>query len=474
MAPISRGRPLSLDASRDRLRANLSGAYIDNADLTGAHLEHANLTGANLEAADLTGAHFEHADLTNASLMSAALTGAHLEAADLIAAHLEAADLTGASLTKAEITGVHLDGADLTCAHLENADFPHQSKLELTCASLERADLTDSELNKADLVGASLYGADLTGSLLYGADLTRAFAGETDLIGAHLVGANLTGASLYLADLTGVDLSGADLTGSHLYGADLSHSALGRTDLSDADLTLAKLWYADFEPKVLSPLNTVARTEGLQTLRWSESFDEIRYRHQLEEAEKPNSQVKPPPSPSSLPDRWLLWLSRYREILMGQTKGWRDDLGFLWNDAFYGLQPHQSKQGLQKKTDSETKLRTNPLATKPLNEGPVRHTAEEQNGYPLIDMRNALNRAGYSQAELQVNLAYQRHTQSALGMILYDWTCEYGAAPFRPLMIAWHLRFLRCPSTGLPSAKLGSGANSFLWKSEVTKRSKPF
>ena len=373
---------------RDPLRADLSGAQLHDADLTGA-----NLIGADLAGADFT--------------YNADLTDANLSGADLLDAHLETAHMVGANLMYADLTGAHL----------------------------QLADLTGAILRQADLTGANLWLSDLTGTNLMYADLTSAI----------LYGTHLTGAPLDQADLTGADLSVADLTGAYLTGADLSSATLRGTDLSDADLTFAKLWYTDFEPMILPPVSLIARTEGLQTLRWSESFDEIGYRHKLEEAGKLKSQIEMPRSPSSLPDRWILWLSRYREILTGQTKGWRDDLGFLWNDAFYGLQLHQSKQGPLKKADFEAKSGKDLLATKPQNKGPDEHTTEEQNQYSLIDLRNALNRSGYSEAELQVNLAYQRHTQSVLDMILYDWTCEYGASPFRPLIIALALAILAVP-----------------------------
>ena len=87
-----------------------------------------------------------------------------------------------------------------------------------------------------------------------GADLSLA-----DLTGADFQNADLTGANLYQADLTGAHLDDADLTDANLLLADLSSSELIRTDLSDVDLTGAKLWYADFEPKALPPVNSIAR-----------------------------------------------------------------------------------------------------------------------------------------------------------------------------------------------------------------------
>jgi hypothetical protein len=46
---------------------------------------------------------------------------------------------------------------------------------------------------------------------------------------------------------------------------------------------------------------------------------------------------------------------------------------------------------------------------------------------------------------LQVNLAYQRHVQGALGVIVFDWTCGYGSAPSRPLFMALALALLAIP-----------------------------
>jgi hypothetical protein len=73
------------------------------------------------------------------------------------------------------------------------------------------------------------------------------------------------------------------------------------------------------------------------------------------------------------------------------------------------------------------------------------NSTRTQGKYPLIDARQAFATADYVDDELLVNLAYQRHTQSWVGMIAYDWTCEYGNAPFRPLFIAVALALLAIP-----------------------------
>jgi uncharacterized protein YjbI with pentapeptide repeats len=361
-----------------------------------------------------------------ADLSRADLRGANLREANLTRAYLGAADLSGAILQHADLTDAQLDGADLTGANLWNAD--------LTGAYLAGADLTGAVPYRADLTGAHLMGADLTGADLAGADLTDASFYRADLTGAYLGG----------ADLTGARLEEADLTGARLEGADLSSSILANTDFSDVDLTLAKVWYADFEPEVPPPANSIARTDGLETLRWRGSFDEMDYRRDPTMTRDKKRRYVPRPLPS-VPERWLVWLSRYREIRIGQSHGWRNDLRFLWSDAFHGLRPDRSDAGSSNKGNSSAKAGGGePPSSSPSKE-PERTPTAAQNQYALIDLRNALKKAGYTEAELQANLAYQRRTQSTLGMIIFDWTCAYGAAPGRPLVIALVLALLAVP-----------------------------
>ncbi len=65
------------------LNANLSIAYLTQADLT-----HANLSEANLHMAFLNDANLSYANLTGADLTSAKLRGANLRGADLSGADL--------------------------------------------------------------------------------------------------------------------------------------------------------------------------------------------------------------------------------------------------------------------------------------------------------------------------------------------------------------------------------------------------
>jgi uncharacterized protein YjbI with pentapeptide repeats len=361
------------------------------------------------------------------------------------------ADLSGASLIRANLSGAILIRADLSGADLTNAVLSGA------------ADLTDADLSRADLTNADLSGvADLSG-----ADLT-----EANLLAANFSQAILIHAKLNAADLTGAELSKADLTDAHLYNADLSSTDLQETDFSDADLTLAKLWYADFEPKVPPPNNTIARTEGLQTLRWEGTFDELVYRSRFENG--PDALSPASASRATVSERWMVWLSKYREIIApyqeiregqqelrwGGQRGsqdgkkkiqegeqeiqaagphrWRCDVIFLWNDIFYGLQRPS-------RNDCPQNASVAMAAAKHMEVQSPQISTSTQGQYQIIDVRTALRTAGYSDDELQVNLAYQRHVQGALGMIVFDWTCGYGSAPSRPLFIALVLALLAVP-----------------------------
>jgi hypothetical protein len=81
-----------------RIRPDLRGADLSNANLVMARLLGADLTAANLFRADLRGASLGGADLRGADLVGADLREADLRGAQLISANLAGADLTAARL----------------------------------------------------------------------------------------------------------------------------------------------------------------------------------------------------------------------------------------------------------------------------------------------------------------------------------------------------------------------------------------
>jgi Pentapeptide repeats (8 copies) len=137
-----------------------------------------NLSNANLDVAKLRGANLSNAQLSYASF----------KGANLIEVNLSNAVLSNATFSKAQFFQTNLSGAVLS-----HADFRY-------------AQLGNSKIN---LSYAKLNGADLSNANLEGVDL-----GSANLGGAKLINANLKNVNLGWANLTDTDLDAADLTGA--------------------------------------------------------------------------------------------------------------------------------------------------------------------------------------------------------------------------------------------------------------------
>jgi uncharacterized protein YjbI with pentapeptide repeats len=124
---------------------------LEEADLRGAVLSGANLSNAYLSQANLGGTHLNEADLSRAQLAMAYLSGANLKNVDLSRAGLALAYLVGANLS-----GANLSYANLTEANLSGADF---SRTNLFNARLKFANLHGTNLSSANLKEANLNGA---------------------------------------------------------------------------------------------------------------------------------------------------------------------------------------------------------------------------------------------------------------------------------------------------------------------------
>jgi len=151
-------------------------------------------------------------------------------------------DLSEASLVKADLSGARLMWADLAKADLSGADLSgaNLAGAELSEANLSRADLNHADLSAADLRDADLFYADLSSANLSEANLSWANLIAADLSGAGLSGANLIAANLSGADLSGAGLLEANLTRANLSGARLPQASLASTSLSNLDLSGAK------------------------------------------------------------------------------------------------------------------------------------------------------------------------------------------------------------------------------------------
>lgn len=291
--------------------------------------------------------------------------------------------------------------ADLSGANLMYADLP--------ASHLGYADLSGTELFMVNLAGADLYHAKLdhvsSPTCLVGADLRFA-----DFSGADLSVVNMTGARLDYATLTGkvnlssallrsADLSSANLSDANLEFADLTDAQLKGTELQNVDLSFANLWNTDFEPKTLPSASTIARSDGLRTLRWETQVGESRSQ--------------------SLPGMWVSYLRWYREQRPDAKRGFWRTIATALKGLVLQIRQHQSRSNL-------TLAGVYGGSTEALPDNP----------YPILDLRKLLHDAGYRAAELEVNLAYQRGTQSTWQMVLLDWTCEWGANWKRPIGIA--------------------------------------
>jgi uncharacterized protein YjbI with pentapeptide repeats len=215
------------------------------------------------------------------------------------------ADLSGTSLMYADLPGSHLAYADL-------------SGVQLFMANLASADLYHADLDRADvstcLVGSDLRYADFTGANLSAANMSGARLGHADITGK---------ANLEFAFLRGADLSSADLSGANLKFVDLSAAQLKGTELDNVDLSFAKLWDTDFEPKVLPPANTIARAEGLRTLRWERQTGDSRSQ--------------------SIPAIWVDYLTWYRQHRVHAKKGFPSTIALLLNGLIVQIRQRQSK-----------------------------------------------------------------------------------------------------------------------------------
>ena len=239
------------------------GALLAGRDLAGARLAGMDFSGADLREVMLDYADLSHARFVGANLSKAVLAGATLDGADF-----SGADLGGANLNLSHGLSINFTGANLNGAQADQACWPaadlsdcklaawRANQINLSQATLERADLTGALLLKAIAPDSCWRAAILNKTMLLRADLSRADASaavltQTTLVEAHLAGSNWSGACFNnvvagSADWRGAVLCHARGTGSNwgralLAGADLSAANLQRCDFSFCDLSHARL-----------------------------------------------------------------------------------------------------------------------------------------------------------------------------------------------------------------------------------------
>jgi uncharacterized protein YjbI with pentapeptide repeats len=290
-------------------------------------------------------------------------------------ADLTGADLTGANLTLAELSEAMLTGAKLHGAELAAAhlDNAHLSKADLTDANLRQTDLAGADLTDVQLSGADLYGADLHDAYLNDAKLTGADLRDAGLEDAQLYGAHLNNAHLSNANLTGANLRHADLVGADLTDVQLSGAKLDGADLSGATLSGADLGRALFEPKSIPELRGIAAAKNLELLTYDTNPDAlVQLRKQFEDG------------------------------------GFRDQE----RKITYALKREEAEQFWKNCTSRQL---------------PGEHAAAAH----VIVVGEHATRAILSSSDSVV----ANCSSLVLNKVFFDWTCQYGMSPGRPLIL---------------------------------------
>ena len=387
-----------MSSSKEGSRADLTGAHLVKAELTGVNLSHADLTGALLDSADLAGADLSRADLTGAHLVKAELTGVNLNHADLTGAFLDSADLAGANLSRADLTGAHLHKVDLTGANLSHAD--------LTGATLFKADLKKAHLPNAKLRRAGLVMADLSNADLTGGDLSGTCLREADLSGANLspyytkpmaLGKDSYDSAIR-TNLREADLSGANLSKANLSRADLSNADLTGVNLREADLSGVNLREANLSPLI--------RIGG----------------HSIEDNDTKR-------------DKFEEKISNLSRANLSKTNLTNSNM--LKVDLSYAI--------------FEPKLGTLPTITSIAQANNLYLMQYKKLSHSLVELREAFKKNGLRSQERRITYAI-KHTQRIKAgpiegpviWLLFEWTCDYGMSPFKPLKLLGFAILLFC------------------------------
>ena len=261
---------------------------------------------------------------------------------------------------------------------LEEILRKHRQWIESGKKAGTRANLNHANLTDAKLLGADLGGADLTDAILADANLEYA-----DLTGTILFGVNLTNAHLNHANLSGAQLGLANLANANLEYADLTDAFLTDANLTDAILTGA----------ILRRANLTGAWPG------AANFDRAIF------------------EPNSLPELSGIARAQNLELLT------YDDMPA----ALVQLRKQFQDAGLR---EQERKI-TYALKRREAELSWARGTSRK---LPGEDETRAIL---WSSDSILANLA-----SFTLNKVFFDWTCQYGMSPGRPLMLAVVLWFL--------------------------------
>jgi hypothetical protein len=261
---------------------------------------------------------------------------------------------------------------------LEEILRKHRQWIESEKKAGTRANLDHANLSGADLTQAFLPDADLTDADLTDANLTRAALGGANLTGANLSGANLTAASLIDTNLTRAGLGLANLSGANLFVANLTGANLSR-----ANLTGANLWVANLTDAALGGAN----------------LDRAIF------------------EPKSLPHLGAVSRAQNLELLT-----YLDEPA-----ALVQLRKQFEDGGLREQERKITYALKRREAELSWARGTSRGLPGEQGTRAIL----------WSSDSILANLA-----SFTLNKVFFEWTCQYGMSPGRPLILGLVLWFL--------------------------------
>lgn len=159
------------------------------------------------------------------------------------------------NVCSANLTALNLQNLDLAYANLAGANL---SNVNLKGVNLSHANLMKIYLRNASLDAATLTNANLQQSVLDHASLKKANLRQVNMTGASAVSANFAGAELHFSKLKEADFHDASFKNANLSWANLSQTDLQSANFSNAILVNADLKAANLSNAVLLNANMTA------------------------------------------------------------------------------------------------------------------------------------------------------------------------------------------------------------------------
>jgi uncharacterized protein YjbI with pentapeptide repeats len=232
--------------------------------------------------------------------------------------------------------------------------------------------------------------------------------------------ADLTGADLSGADLTGADLRRAVLANAKLTGAVLEHADLNGADLTKADLTDSDLQYTKLRRAILYGAKLIRAQLGLKAIS-------------IASAGAQRARPTPLALPEVLKNAIASGAAIPEAVSAGADLGHADLRGADLTDAWF--------------RDADLDMTIYEATADPNVSGIARARHLDLATYvddpeALVRLRKQFGETGFAQAENKITYAVNRKQTAEAGPVLrwfrrlaFDWTCQYGMNPARPLKI---------------------------------------